>query len=61
MRPWTAGNKEVNEEIAHEQVIRWTPAQIKAAEKQGYFEDLSARCLKNIKMGLLEELSEEGE
>ena len=59
IKPWTAGNESLHQEIAQEQCSHWTAKQIKAAQKQGYFDDLSKRCLKNIKLGLQDELMEE--
>ena len=55
--PTTAGTEQVHAEIAASQVIRWTPKQIKAAEKAGYFEDLQRRALKNTRLGLLAEIA----
>ena len=55
--PVTVGTEEIHAEIASSQVEHWSPAQIKAAERSGYFEDLSRRAMKNTRLGLLAELS----
>ena len=57
--PTTRGTEQVHAEIAASQVIRWTPKQIKAAEKAGYFDNLTRRAMKNTRLGLLAELSDE--
>ena len=49
--------KQLRTEIRQEQVVHWTPAQIKAAERNGYFEDLSRRAMKNTRLGLLAEIA----
>ena len=57
--PWTSGNKEVHDEIAKEQVTHWTPKQIKAAERAGYFDSLTKRANAKQYYRLCEELLEE--
>lgn len=52
----TAGNQAIHDEIANSQVEHWTPRQIKAAEKRGYFDKLSAKCQRNTRLYLLAEL-----
>jgi len=54
----TAGTESIHAEIASSQVEHWTPKQIKAAEKSGYFDSLRQRALRNTKLGLMEEISE---
>lgn len=56
--PWTEGNKELHEEISKSQVMRWTPQQIKAAEKSGYFLDLFNRSQAKRYGSLLEDEEE---
>jgi hypothetical protein len=53
----TAGSEDIHAEIAASQVTRWTPAQIKAAQKAGYFDSLTRRAMKNTRLGLLAELA----
>lgn len=55
--PWTSGNKEIHEEIASSQVEHWSKEQIKAAQKNGYFDSLTKRCQVNAYYRLLQELS----
>ena len=57
-QPWTLGNEAIHAEIAASQVLRWTPAQIKAAEKAGYFTDLYERAKKKRYGSLLEDEEE---
>ena len=59
--PTTRGTESVHAEIASSQVTRWSPQQIKAAEKAGYFDNLTRRAMKNTRLGLLAELSGEDE
>lgn len=52
----TAGQEEIHAGIASSQVEHWSPARIKAAEKAGYFDDLTRRAMKNTRLGLLAEI-----
>ena len=58
-RPWTAGNQAIHMEIAASQVTHWSPERIKAAQKAGYFDDLSKRATAKQYYRLCEELLEE--
>ena len=53
----TVGSEEIHAEIASSQVEHWSPAQIKAPEKSGYFDNLTRRAMKNTRLGLLQELA----
>ena len=57
VKPWTAGNEGLHKEIGQEQVTHWTPKQIQAAEKRGYFDSLTKRALRNTRLGLLAEIA----
>ena len=57
--PMTAGTHSLHAEIAATQVEHWSPTRIKAAEKAGYFMDLTRRAMKNTRLGLLAELAGE--
>lgn len=59
VKPWTAGNEGLHKEIGQEQVTHWTPKQIQAAEKRGYFDELSKRATAKQYYRLCEELLEE--
>ena len=57
--PTTAGTETIHAEIANSQIEHWSPAKIKAAQKKGYFDNLTRRAMKNTRLGLLAELSNE--
>ena len=57
----TVGSEKIHAEIASSQVEHWSPAKIKAAEKAGYFENLTRRAMKNTRLGLLAEIVGEDE
>lgn len=57
--PTTAGTESIHAEIADSQVRHWTKAEIRKAEKSGYFTDLTKRAMRNTRLGLLAELSGE--
>ena len=53
--------KQLRQEIRQEQVVHWTQAKIKAAQKSGYFDNLTKRAMKNTRLGLLAELAGDDE
>ena len=55
--PVTVGTEEIHAEITSSQVEHWSPARIKAAEKAGYFDNLTRRAMKNTRLGLLAEIA----
>ena len=57
LSPMTVGTKDIHAEIASSQVTHWSPAKIKAAQKAGYFDNLTRRAMKNTRMALLSELA----
>lgn len=57
LSPMTAGTESLHAEIAASQVTHWSPAKIKAAQKKGYFDNLTRRALKNTRLGLLAEIA----
>ena len=61
IQPWSAGNQAIHQEIASEQVTHWTPKQIQAAEKQGYFAALQQRALQRSKEYVMQMICEEEE
>ena len=56
-KPFTEGNQAIHDEIAASQVFHWTPKMIVEAEKNGYFEDLTRRAMKNTRLGLLADIA----
>ena len=56
--PWTGSNQQVHEEIHQEQCVHWSREQIEAAERQGYFTDLTQRCQSKRYGSLLDEAEE---
>lgn len=58
VQPFTSGNKLIHDEIANSQVVHWSPQQIKAAERSGYFADLSRRAQAKRYGSLLDEQEE---
>ena len=53
----TVGSEEIHAEIAASQVEHWSPARIKAAQKAGYFDNLTRRAMQNTRLGLLAEIA----